>query len=98
MGHNVHVTDGVQRTARSIEDGTDSWAGTATLPAEKPSCPSRILQYFLVELDPRHADVILVVCGFVSGLVDGLSFNAWGSFSSMQTGRLPISENASRSS
>ncbi|KAJ5651636.1 hypothetical protein N7507_009062 [Penicillium longicatenatum] len=43
-------------------------------------------QYLLKELDPRRADIILVLCGFVGGLVDGLSFNAWGSFSSMQTG------------
>lgn len=49
---------------------------------------SHLSQYFLVELDPRRADVVLIVCGFVGGLVDGLSFNAWGNFSSMQTGMM----------
>ncbi|KAJ5769737.1 uncharacterized protein N7511_001788 [Penicillium nucicola] len=34
----------------------------------------------------KHTDIVLIICGFVGGLVDGLSFNAWGSFSSMQTG------------
>ncbi|KAJ5081217.1 hypothetical protein N7456_013455 [Penicillium angulare] len=54
---------------------------------EAEICPvtSHISQYFLVEIDPTRADVVLIICGFVSGLVDGLSFNAWGSFSSMQT-------------
>ncbi|KAJ6008376.1 hypothetical protein N7540_012352 [Penicillium herquei] len=47
---------------------------------------ARTAQYLLMELDPKHADIVLIICGFVSGLVDGLSFNAWGSFSSMQTG------------
>jgi hypothetical protein len=54
--------------------------------AKKPQYLSKMSQYLLKELDPRRADVILVLCGFVGGLVDGLSFNAWGSFSSMQTG------------
>ncbi|KAJ6171223.1 hypothetical protein N7470_000290 [Penicillium chermesinum] len=39
-----------------------------------------------MELDRTHTDLVLIICGFVAGLVDGLSFNAWGSFSSMQTG------------
>lgn len=50
---------------------------------------SQLWKYLLVELDPRRADIVLIICGFVSGLVDGLSFNAWGSFSSMQTGSSP---------
>lgn len=77
------------RDARSVEDDTDAvFAGNTTSVTEKGSLPSQIGRYFLVELDPRRADIILIVCGFVGGLVDGLSFNAWGSFSSMQTGML----------
>jgi len=33
-----------------------------------------------------HGDVPLLVCSFVSGLVDGASFRNWGMFVSMQTG------------
>ncbi|GLA33286.1 hypothetical protein AnigIFM63309_000109 [Aspergillus niger] len=47
---------------------------------------ANLARHFQAEIDTRYADIVLVVCGFVSGLVDGLSFNAWGSFSSMQTG------------
>lgn len=47
---------------------------------------SRTSSHFLAEVDTKKTDLILIVCGFVSGLVDGLAFNAWGSFASMQTG------------
>lgn len=43
-------------------------------------------RYFQAGINTEWTDVLLIICGFVSGLVDGLSFNAWGSFSSMQTG------------
>lgn len=43
-------------------------------------------RYLLSEIDPSWTDVILVICGFISGLVDGLSFTYWKSFSDMQTG------------
>ena len=43
-------------------------------------------RYFQARINTEWTDVLLIICGFVSGLVDGLSFNAWGSFSSMQTG------------
>ncbi|EAW09338.1 DUF1275 domain protein [Aspergillus clavatus NRRL 1] len=47
---------------------------------------STLKRHFAADVDTTHTDLILVLCGFVSGLVDGLSFNAWGSFASMQTG------------
>jgi hypothetical protein len=73
---------GVVETA--AHDGTDiSFVGRT----ENQSVQSHISRYFLTEIDRKHADIILIACGFVGGLVDGLSFNAWGSFSSMQTGK-----------
>lgn len=47
---------------------------------------STISRHFRADIDTTNTDIPLLVCGFVGGLVDGLSFNAWGSFSSMQTG------------
>ena len=47
-------------------------------------------RYFQAGINTAWTDVLLIICGFVSGLVDGLSFNAWGSFSSMQTGMSPM--------
>lgn len=43
--------------------------------------------YFLSEIDTTWSDLPLIACGFVSGLIDGLSYNAWGNFSNMHTGR-----------
>ncbi|PYH93452.1 DUF1275 domain protein [Aspergillus ellipticus CBS 707.79] len=77
------------------EDKHDFWSsGNSTnvsisgnQPFEAETTPySRFIRYFRAEIDITYADLVLIVCGFVSGLVDGLSFNAWGSFSSMQTG------------
>lgn len=42
--------------------------------------------YLLSEIDTSWTDITLIICGFISGLVDGLSFNYWKSFSDMQTG------------
>ncbi|CAG8241132.1 unnamed protein product [Penicillium salamii] len=53
---------------------------------DENSMPATLSRHFRANIDTTHTDIILVVCGFVGGLVDGLSFNAWGSFSSMQTG------------
>ncbi|PYH47844.1 YoaK family protein [Aspergillus saccharolyticus JOP 1030-1] len=53
---------------------------------DKMTVMARIARHLQADIDLAYADLPLIVCGFVSGLVDGLSFNAWGSFSSMQTG------------
>lgn len=54
-------------------------------PEDNTVC-STISRHFRADIDTTHTDIPLIICGFVGGLVDGLSFNAWGSFSSMQTG------------
>lgn len=54
-----------------------------TIPDEF-SLRSSISRYFLADIITKWTDVLLIVCGFVSGLVDGFPFNAWGNFSSMQ--------------
>lgn len=59
-----------------------------TLSDEEPTTwQSSLSRHMRCNIDPHYTDIFLVMCGFVSGLVDGLSFNAWGSFSSMQTGK-----------
>jgi hypothetical protein len=55
--------------------------------AESSTVGSVFSRHFRANIDTKHTDMVLIVCGFVGGLVDGLSFNAWGSFSSMQTGQ-----------
>ncbi|RAL02848.1 YoaK family protein [Aspergillus ibericus CBS 121593] len=75
---------------RFAEDKTGVWSsGNSTnvsISANPESLSGRVIQHFKEDIDKKYADVMLIICGFVGGLVDGLSFNAWGSFSSMQTG------------
>ncbi|OQE16840.1 hypothetical protein PENFLA_c026G02429 [Penicillium flavigenum] len=42
--------------------------------------------YFHSEIDTAWSDLPLIGCGYVSGLIDALSYNAWGNFSNMHTG------------
>jgi hypothetical protein len=48
---------------------------------------------FLLELDAtidrKYGDLILLLCYFVTGLLDSASISKWGSFVSMQTGMQP---------
>jgi hypothetical protein len=88
---NTHGDDVQRGQTVSVENGIDApYLGTAVSDPgndyNSSSSPSKLSQYLFTELNPRRADIILIICGFVGGLVDGLSFNAWGSFSSMQTG------------
>lgn len=55
-----------------------------------PSKRSKLGKYFLSDIDRNWTEAILISCGFVSGLIDGLSFTFWSSFSSMQTGMHPV--------
>ncbi|KAJ5787873.1 hypothetical protein N7457_002863 [Penicillium paradoxum] len=54
--------------------------------SEDDTVLSTLSRHFRADINTTHTDIILIICCFVGGLVDGLSYNAWGSFSSMQTG------------
>lgn len=56
---------------------------------EKIYHQSGLRRYMFFNIDRSWTDLILILCGFVSGLVDGLSFTFWNSFSDMQTGKSP---------
>ncbi|PGH23967.1 hypothetical protein AJ80_02029 [Polytolypa hystricis UAMH7299] len=47
---------------------------------------SRMAQHLTEEVDTKWTDMILIICSFVSGVIDSMAFNAWGSFANMQTG------------
>lgn len=51
----------------------------------KPSTQtSRFKRHFNAQIDTRRADVILIICFFISGLTDAGAYNAWKVFLSMQ--------------
>ena len=72
----------------STHDSTNASlsAGNQTPISDGVSLREVTSQYFQAGINTEWTDVLLIISGFVSGLVDGLSFNSWGSFSSMQTG------------
>ncbi|OJD13918.1 hypothetical protein AJ78_05681 [Emergomyces pasteurianus Ep9510] len=49
---------------------------------------SRLSHHLREEVDPTWSDMLLLACSFVSGVIDSLAFNAWGSFANMQTGNI----------
>ncbi|KKZ68499.1 hypothetical protein EMCG_05858 [[Emmonsia] crescens] len=47
---------------------------------------SWIVRYLAQDVNTDHADLIFLVCYFLSGLSDSSAYRAWGCFVSMQTG------------
>ncbi|KAF3482671.1 uncharacterized protein GIQ15_01995 [Arthroderma uncinatum] len=47
-----------------------------------------IIQYLKREINPSGAEVLLIICAFISGVIDSAAFSAWGSFANMQTGNV----------
>lgn len=46
---------------------------------------NRLKFYLSVEVTASHADILLLICCIISGLVDSTIYNAFGTFVSMQT-------------
>ncbi|EEH42407.2 uncharacterized protein PADG_07227 [Paracoccidioides brasiliensis Pb18] len=47
---------------------------------------SKLVYHLKEDVDPAWSDMLLLACSFVSGVIDSVAFNAWGSFANMQTG------------
>lgn len=48
----------------------------------------QLRQYLVAPINPHHADLPLLACCFVTGIIDAGAYNAWGTFMGMQTGKL----------
>jgi len=73
--------------ASNPEDGLG--AGEQMPLLRKPSSESllvRLRRFMTVNVKREKADIILVLCYLVTGLLDSASISIWGSFVSMQTG------------
>ena len=51
-----------------------------------PSLLQRAHTHLTAEISPDHTDILLLICCFISGLVDSTIYAAFGTFVSMQTG------------
>lgn len=54
-------------------------------PIVKPLSISGLKKHFSVDVSTAHADILLLTCCLISGLVDSTIYNAFGTFVSMQT-------------
>ncbi|KAL8950572.1 MAG: hypothetical protein Q9222_003406 [Ikaeria aurantiellina] len=48
--------------------------------------PRQLHSYLVAPIDTHHADLPLLACCFVTGIIDAGAYNAWGTFMGMQTG------------
>lgn len=72
----IEVTDGFpNKPARSSPP-----------PSTSPKYVGGLKKHLSVEVTTSHADILLLVCCVISGLVDSTIYNAYGTFVSMQTG------------
>ncbi|KIX09748.1 uncharacterized protein Z518_00829 [Rhinocladiella mackenziei CBS 650.93] len=73
-------------TPQSIPEKDGTMSPDAEFP--RPTLPwsTRLVSRFTSDVDPRWADIILIGCFFVAGIVDGVAFNTYTCFVSMQTG------------
>ena len=57
----------------------------------RPGFVTRLQTHLNENVSTSHADILMLTCCLVSGLVDSTIYNAYGTFVSMQTGtsRLP---------
>ena len=53
---------------------------------KRPAPSDRLRSHLRQEVTTDHADLIMLTCSFISGLVDSTIYNAYGTFVSMQTG------------
>ena len=68
-----------------LDEESCSRSVTCPPPSRLKSRAVRFEKYFSVELSTNHADVLLLTCCIISGLVDSTIYNAFGTFVSMQT-------------
>lgn len=67
------------------ERGSEISSHEQELPTRQ-SALSRLRAHLAVEVSTTHADIFMLTCCLISGLVDSTIYNAYGTFVSMQTG------------
>ncbi|KAL3488557.1 hypothetical protein BJX62DRAFT_253150 [Aspergillus germanicus] len=55
-------------------------------PCSSEGILQRLRTYLKTEINPQHADLLLLLCYTITGLLDSSAVFIWGSFVSMQTG------------
>jgi uncharacterized protein DUF1275 len=85
--HFGSMTSSPTASANTMEatENADGELGLRPRKREKAAFPSSLGK----NVNRDHGDIILLVCYFITGLLDSASISKWGSFVSMQTGTAP---------
>ena len=75
-------------TSDDLQKDLESSSAEKVQDEKEPWGAKRWEKYLVAEVTTSHADILLLSCSFISGLVDGTIYNAYGTFVSMQTGEL----------
>ena len=78
--------NGYGTLAHGVEESTDRAQPLLGPPRPQPSWR----KYMMANAHRDWADVILLGCYAITGLLDSASISTWGSFVSMQTGLFPV--------
>jgi hypothetical protein len=87
------TTYGTTTNGSSVANGANGATGDEEQPLlrSKPaprSVVSRLRKQMTAEVSRSWADIVLLLCYVVTGLLDSASTQVWGAFVSMQTGWL----------
>ena len=84
IGNTKAATD-LEKNALSSSPPSSKLSSDTTHPP-LPSLSQRAHTHLTAEISPDHTDILLLICCFISGLVDSTIYAAFGTFVSMQTG------------
>ncbi|KAL2436569.1 hypothetical protein ABEF95_012223 [Exophiala dermatitidis] len=73
-----------QAQATEPEAGSRIEVGMGTMSSEKSR--GTVQRYLYQELDASYMSFVIILCFFISGLIDSVAFNSWNCFVDMQTG------------
>jgi uncharacterized membrane protein YoaK (UPF0700 family) len=79
-------THAAQSTPPSTPPATPDEKKPDPVPQKRISRAQWLRDRAFDDLTARHADLILIACFFISGILDSVAYSTWGAFFSMQTG------------
>lgn len=78
-----------QLQATESEAGSHIEVALGTMSSEKSR--GTVQRYLYQELDASYMSFVIILCFFISGLIDSVAFNSWNCFVDMQTGKMIFS-------
>lgn len=90
MMANYGAVDGDGATQNGVRTSSDEERATLLGKSDGQSMSGRLKRHMTADISEAWADLILLWCYMITGLLDSSSIFIWGTFASMQTGSAPI--------